>query len=113
MLSAGLTVHSSIKLMLPLLLEKFMKNTCTICISPIWSEHQHLPVLSPSSHSCRLQQAIIKASKKIHHTTDKLSLASSLKTVGAGVEMVFGSAAALSAAFGYSDKVCGLCMGWT
>ncbi len=33
-----------------------------------------------------------------------MALASSLKTVSAGVEMVFGSAAAISAAFGYTDR---------
>jgi hypothetical protein len=53
----------------------------------------------------RLQQAVHKASKKIQSGTDKMVLASSLKTVSAGVEMVFGSAAAISAAFGYSDRV--------
>lgn len=53
----------------------------------------------------RLQQAITKASKKIHYSADKMALASALKTVSAGVEMVFGSAAAISAAFGYHDRV--------
>jgi ABC-type amino acid transport substrate-binding protein len=54
---------------------------------------------------CRLQQAVARASKKIQQGSDKLALASSLKMVSAGVEMVFGSAAAISAAFGYTDRV--------
>jgi hypothetical protein len=33
-----------------------------------------------------------------------MALASALKTVAAGVEMVFGSAAAISAAFGFTDR---------
>lgn len=56
--------------------------------------------------SCRrLQQAVARASKKIQQGSDKMALASSLKMVSAGVEMVFGSAAAISAAFGYTDRV--------
>lgn len=54
---------------------------------------------------CRLQQAVARASKKIQQGSDKMALASSLKMVSAGVEMVFGSAAAISAAFGYTDRV--------
>lgn len=53
-------------------------------------------------HPC---QAINKASRKIASpSSDKLALAASLKTVSAGVEMVFGSAAAISAAFGFTDR---------
>ncbi len=54
---------------------------------------------------CRLQLAIARASREVASSADKLSLAHCLKTVSAGVEMVFGSAAALSAAFGYTDRV--------
>jgi hypothetical protein len=53
----------------------------------------------------RLQQAVARASRKIQQGSDKMALASSLKMVSAGVEMVFGSAAAISAAFGYPDRV--------
>ncbi len=54
---------------------------------------------------CRLQQAIARASRKIQQGGDKMALASSLKMVSAGVDMVFGTAAAISAAFGYADRV--------
>jgi hypothetical protein len=63
------------------------------------------PPPSLPSTPCRLQQAVARASKKIQQGSDKLALASSLKMVSAGVEMVFGSAAAISAAFGYTDRV--------
>jgi hypothetical protein len=53
----------------------------------------------------RLQHAVARASKRIQQGTDKMALASSLRMVSAGVEMVFGSAAAMSAAFGYTDRV--------
>eukprot|EP00879_Flechtneria_rotunda_P005191 GHRR01005473.1.p1 GENE.GHRR01005473.1~~GHRR01005473.1.p1 ORF type:complete len:1380 (+),score=526.24 GHRR01005473.1:240-4379(+) len=53
----------------------------------------------------KLQQAVFRASKKVQQGSDKLALASSLRMVSAGVEMVFGSAAAISAAFGYTDCV--------
>eukprot|EP00878_Enallax_costatus_P033149 GHUV01036539.1.p2 GENE.GHUV01036539.1~~GHUV01036539.1.p2 ORF type:complete len:216 (+),score=120.53 GHUV01036539.1:1813-2460(+) len=53
----------------------------------------------------KLQQAVARASKKVQQGSDKMALASSLKMVSAGVEMVFGSAAAISAAFGYPDRV--------
>ena len=52
----------------------------------------------------RLQQAVLKASRRIQQGSDKMALASALKTVSAGVEMVFGSAAAISAAFGHADR---------
>ncbi len=60
---------------------------------------------SPPSRPCRLQQAVVRASRKVQQGSDKLALAASLKMVSAGVEMVFGSAAAISAAFGYPDRV--------
>jgi hypothetical protein len=64
------------------------------------------PTPTPTpTHPNRLQQAVARASKKIQQGSDKLALASSLKMVSAGVEMVFGSAAAISAAFGYTDRV--------
>lgn len=53
----------------------------------------------------KLQSAIAKAARKTAAGADKGALASSLKSVAHGVEMVFGSAAAISAAFGYSDRV--------
>lgn len=64
-----------------------------------------MSMFSCSAVSCRLQQAVARASKKIQQGSDKMALASSLKMVSAGVEMVFGSAAAISAAFGYTDRV--------
>lgn len=53
----------------------------------------------------RLQHAVARASRKVQQGSDKMALASSLRMVSAGVEMVFGSAAAISAAFGYTDRV--------
>jgi ABC-type amino acid transport substrate-binding protein len=64
-----------------------------------------LSCLACSLCLCRLQQAVARASRKIQQGSDKMALASSLKMVSAGVEMVFGSAAAISAAFGYPDRV--------